>query len=249
MLDLACSLYPSSMIVPLIPPIDVRVCDHLLEMGRDRLCFLVGQADSPPTEEYYRHTLQRPYYCFPFGSSGAQHGVEERQKYVAWTFAGGKSHRSNWNEYIPPLTEKSHDQGLTYFLLDTLPDERKRIVLVDWLTLMNSLYPISVVCPNLHCPEQKRPGIRQDANQRLFDLAAVGACQVVDWFPLIDEYFEDDEVVKAKSPEEWGEKVLWYVRHSREAAQFGERAQKRWKAEHTWDHRAQQLRQWVKENR
>ncbi len=117
---------------------------------------------------------------------------------------------------------------------------------IRWPALMHGLYPSVRVCPNVHCPEQKQGDIRQDANQRLFDIPAASGLQVCDWTELFAEYFDQKEIV-------WTENAAWWVdsvvdwsgmtntKYRRRAG--WERVQR----EHLWRHRAAQLLGWLKE--
>lgn len=76
-------------------------------------------------------------------------------------------------------------------------------------------------------------------NNRTFDLAALGVAQLVQWREDLFRWFEPDEVVAFRSPEEWVDLARYYLQPSQEAERrrIGERARRRALAEHTFRHR------------
>jgi hypothetical protein len=235
-------------VIPAAPPVDVWWHPDFLIGVRDRVPFVLGVVASPPTEAAYRE-IGIPYRYLPFGTSlrPSPKTPGTPQEEYRWGFVGNAVHRENWREYIGRLVEKSRQDGVTPFALVGVGWEPLGVAwqLMDWSEAIARIYANAWVCPNFHGPEQKRPGVREDCNQRLFDLAGLGCLQVVDRFPLLDSYFNDDEVVKANTPEEWVDKVLWYAQHPFDGLSFREKAARRVQAEHTWQHRARQLRRWA----
>lgn len=89
-------------------------------------------------------------------------------------------------------------------------------------------------------PEAGRYGT--GANQRVFELAAVGCCQLVDAkADLTRSYAEDREVVLFRSVDELAEKAAALLARPEEARAIGARARERTLREHTWRHRLAEL--------
>lgn len=111
----------------------------------------------------------------PFGASERFFSPNDRVIPPAYdvAFIGTRYHGSrDWDRYMEPLLAC---KDLKVFHLGTgtrfleYPDTRK-------------LYDLTKVCINFHYPDQKEPH-RVELNGRTFDLALMGACQVVDHLP------------------------------------------------------------------
>ena len=63
--------------------------------------------------------------------------------------------------------------------------------------------------------------------------------------PRIRDFFPDDEAVLADSPEDYRDKVDYFVRHPDERLPYIEKARKRVVAEHTYHHRLCDLLRFV----
>lgn len=82
-------------------------------------------------------------------------------------------------------------------------------------------------------------------NPRTFELAAMGAFQLVDKRRLLPELFAGDELACFDSEAELYEKIDYFLTHPEERAQFCRRARERVLAEHTYARRMQQLLDYV----
>ncbi|MDI6809375.1 MAG: glycosyltransferase [Candidatus Eisenbacteria bacterium] len=110
------------------------------------------------------------------------------------------------------------------------------------------IYAQTKVCPNLHIDACWK--IRGMAvNQRLFQIPACGAFQIVDNHPRIGEFFDPGDVVVAQSAEDFAEKIEYYLSHPRSRLRMVERAYRRVMSSHTFTQRAQTLRAFVKDLR
>jgi spore maturation protein CgeB len=80
------------------------------------------------------------------------------------------------------------------------------------------------------------------ANIRLFEVTGVGSCLLTDYFPNMNDIFEDGkECVTYKSTEECIEKVNWLLSHPNELKQISIAGQKRTLKDHTFARRAEEL--------
>lgn len=74
-------------------------------------------------------------------------------------------------------------------------------------------------------------------NPRTFELAAMGAFQLVDHRDLLSELFAENELVTFATLEEFYSKIDYFLQHPEERKIYAERAQKRVLAEHTYEQR------------
>jgi spore maturation protein CgeB len=77
-----------------------------------------------------------------------------------------------------------------------------------------------------------------DANNRLFDLSMAGCCQVCNGVQVVEKYFNKSEVATADDPDQWIEKIDYYLQHESEREILGQNARRRALADHTWQLRA-----------
>ena len=94
-------------------------------------------------------------------------------------------------------------------------------------------------------------------NPRTFELAAMGAFQLVDRRSLMDDLFAPDELATFDTPEEFYRKIDYFLAHPQEREAYARRARERALAEHTYQQRmttlleamASQLGPWPDEQR
>jgi hypothetical protein len=119
---------------------------------------------------------------------------------------------------------------------------------IAWGGLLNIVYNLGKVCLNIHGEEQyDQPEVRLDANNRLFDLAMAGRCQVANGNALVSRYFDRIETATADTPAEFVDLVKYFLAHPDEAKTVGEAARSKALALHTWDHRARLLVGWLED--
>ena len=112
------------------------------------------------------------------------------------------------------------------------------------------IYSASTINLNLHS------SVRTDSlvshgdfvNPRTFELAAMGAFQLVDQRRLLPELFDADEIATFDSMEEMYRKIEFYLHHPEERAAFCEKAKKRVMASHTYAQRMQTLVTYLEKN-
>lgn len=110
------------------------------------------------------------------------------------------------------------------------------------------IYAQAKVCPNIHHEMVfEIPGMAP--NQRLFQLAACQAFQVVDAHPRLSEWFNPDEMVSADTEAEYHERVEFWLHDEKGRRKMAQKAYRRVQAHHTFAIRAKALIASVKELR
>lgn len=85
-------------------------------------------------------------------------------------------------------------------------------------------------------------------NPRTFELAAMGAFQLVDKRTLLPELFQEDELAVFDSAEEFYAKIDYFLEHPEERKRYIEKARKRVLAEHTYEQRMRTLLAYMEKN-
>jgi spore maturation protein CgeB len=107
-----------------------------------------------------------------------------------------------------------------------------------WGRAKLAVYSGSTLSLNQHHPMNDIVG----TNNRTFELAGAGACQVIDWKEDLASLFTPgEEVVVYRDLGELRHQLDHYLAHPDEARDIGERARKRALAEHTLRHRIEQI--------
>jgi spore maturation protein CgeB len=87
------------------------------------------------------------------------------------------------------------------------------------------------------------------SNMRLFETTGIGTCLLTDWKDNLTELFEpDQEVVTYNSVDECVEKVKWLLENDQEREAIAKAGQARTLKDHTFEKRAIQLDEIIKEN-
>jgi spore maturation protein CgeB len=107
-----------------------------------------------------------------------------------------------------------------------------------WGRAKLAIYSGSTLSLNHHHPMNDIVGV----NTRTFELAASGACQVVDWKDELSPLFKPgEEVVAYRDLDELKRQLDFYLAHPDEARAIGQNALKRALAEHTLGHRIEEM--------
>lgn len=111
------------------------------------------------------------------------------------------------------------------------------------------IYTATHVNLNLHSSVQARELVPAGdfVNPRTFELAAIGAFQLVDKRGLMPELFAEDELATFGSLEEMLRRTEWFLAHPEEREAFARRGQARVLREHTYTHRMQALLEFLQE--
>ncbi|WP_291357859.1 glycosyltransferase [Desulfovibrio sp.] len=105
------------------------------------------------------------------------------------------------------------------------------------------IYNAAKVNLNLHSSVSAKELVSHGdfVNPRTFELAAMGAFQLVDRRTLMDGLFGPDELATFESPEEFYQKIDYFLAHPEEREAIARRARERVLAEHTYERRMQTL--------
>jgi hypothetical protein len=191
-----------------------------------------------------------PYYHFPFGSDQNVFKPLFVEKKYDISFLGNANSGSGREKYIKQLIDYAKSNHLNVFLAGAGWDKfgfPYRIVKHGAET--NLIYNESKICLNIH-NDRQYAGIdkEMDANNRLFDLAMAGCCQISNGEQMVSRYFGNDEVVTADSPEKWIKSIDFYLQNESERLAAGFKARERALTEHTWEQRAIEFIAIVNEN-
>lgn len=85
-------------------------------------------------------------------------------------------------------------------------------------------------------------------NPRTFELAAMGAFQLVDRRSLLPELFADDELATFQSPDELYSMLDYFLAHPEERERIAARARERVLREHTYEQRMKSLVKYMEDN-
>lgn len=86
------------------------------------------------------------------------------------------------------------------------------------------------------------------SNMRLYEATGVASCLLTDWRPNMPELFEvDTEVITFKTADECVEKIKYLLDHEEERQAIAHAGQKRTLRDHTFDNRAAQLDDLIRE--
>lgn len=109
------------------------------------------------------------------------------------------------------------------------------------------IYNATRITINLHSSVQARELVPQGdfVNPRTFELAAMGAFQLVDARACMPELFAEDELATFSSAAELYEKIDYFLQHPEERAAYAARARQRVLRDHSYQHRMQTLLDFV----
>ena len=209
-----------------------------------------------PRMEGFQDTTGYPYHTIPLAADKTKHYPEFSSKFdcdisFLGTFLPEK--RKFIKEHVFPLREKykimllgqdwnSYDRFLgwvsrfgKYFNLPVLKNVQKPTLELEDERRIYSSTKISL---NIHEEYQRVFG--KDCNERTFKIPACGGFEVSDYVECIGKYFvEGKEIVMAKTPQEWEEKIHYYMKHPEERQAIAAAGRKRVLEKHTYHNRAQ----------
>ncbi len=112
-----------------------------------------------------------------------------------------------------------------------------------------TIYNATKINVNLHSSVQSKELVPAGdfVNPRTFELAAIGAFQVVDKRSLMDELFGDDMLGLFSSIDEMHEKINYYLNHEQEREIIAKSARLHVLKNHTYEHRMQSLLKFIEE--
>jgi hypothetical protein len=220
-----------------------------LKRWRSRILFAYNPDFAKLSFEKYS-SVGIPYYHFPFGSDATIfHPLNLEKKYDI-TFLGNANSGSGRGKYIQNLIKYAKDKQLNLFLAGSGWEKYGYpYKIVKHGTETNKIYSQSKICVNIH-NDRQFAGIdkEMDANNRLFDLAMAGCCQISNGEQMVIRYFEKNEVDTADKPDEWIEKIDYYLTNEDKRTEIGRNARKRALSDHTWELRATEFIHHINEN-
>ncbi len=210
----------------------------LLERWKERILFMYG-TDLSEFSVQQGDLVGVPYYHFPFGSNPRVMRPLAIDKLYDVTFVANADSGLGRKKFIEPLIRVAKSYKI--LLLGSGWEEfGYPVQSIAWGETLNAIYNMSEICINIANEEQNLGrNSRQDANNRLFDLAMAGCFQVSNAKNLVRNYFTEQEVVAVDSPTEWVDIIMYYLKHPNEMASYRKAAHKRAVQEHTWRKRAE----------
>ncbi|MBQ7457022.1 MAG: glycosyltransferase [Desulfovibrio sp.] len=109
------------------------------------------------------------------------------------------------------------------------------------------IYSATTINLNLHSSLRRDTLVSHGdfVNPRTFELASIGAFQLVDKRTLLPELFDDQCIATFSTMEECYQKIDYYLHHKEEREAFCAKAQARVLKEHTYQKRMETLIQWI----
>lgn len=212
----------------------------LLLRWKRNIAFVYGTDVSDYSPTMYQ-SIGMQYLHMPFASNSSVFYPLVMPKIYDVIFVGNSDSGSGRLAYIRALLKKAKNKGWKVMLLgsgwENLGFPRSSI---PHGSVLNLLYNSAKVCINVSNHEQilgKQKCL--DANNRLFDIAMSGSCQVSNGTQLIRHYFSYSEVPTAESIPQWLELIENCLLSSKKRTILAKRSQKKAKAFHTWDNRAE----------
>ena len=220
-----------------------------LKRWKSRIIFAYNPDFATLNFEKY-NSVGIPYYHFPFGSDEHIFKPLDMPKKYDIAFLGNGNSGFGREKYIVKLIEYAKSKKLNVFLAGSGWDKfgfPYRIV--NHGNETNIIYNESKVCVNIHNNRQFA-GIdkEMDANNRLFDLAMAGSCQISNGEQMVSRYFNKDEVITADKPEKWIDLIEYYLNNETERLRLGLKARERAFKQHTWEKRATEFIAMINEN-
>ena len=196
------------------------------------------------------NSVNIPYYHFPFASDENVFYPLNCEKKYDITFLGNANSGSGRQKYIDKLINYVKSNNLNIFLAGNGWEKYgypSQIVQSGEQT--NLIYNQSQICVNIHNDRQYLGiDIEMDANNRLFDLAMAQTCQICNGEFMISKYFFDDEVITADNPDEWIQKIDYFLNNNDERNLTALKARTKAIEYHSWSKRAVEFNSIINEN-
>ena len=223
-----------------VPPADSWFDHRLLNVLCEKVLFAYGPDASSFSKEKYGE-VRISYHYFPFASDPRVMKPLNIPRQYDVVFVGSLEHAPRRSKFLKPLMEALGSRPIlcvgSGWQKYGMPEQ-----LVAWGPVLNVIYNLGNVCINIHASSQvKGPDKQIDLNNRVFDLAMAGCCQVCDNSEAVRLCFGNDEVASAQEPHEWVERVLFLLDHPAEAEALRHKALRRAQSDHTWSQRASEF--------
>ena len=186
----------------------------------------------------YVTKLGLPIMSFAWGVNLLRHVDVSVPKIADVVFLGSyfEKQRHIDRYFAPILARHSHTiigpgwSESPYGLRDT--------VLEDFNSTAPRIYSGHTISLNVHHPHEYEG---YTCNERVFNSVVMGGFPINDPVPRVREFFPEDEMIVAESPEDYIEKTDHFIRYPDERLPYIEKAQRRIFAEHTYHHRLADL--------
>lgn len=219
----------------------------------------------PQSMEEFRRLTRKEYHLVPNAADKTMHFPTDpvnKYKYdIVYLGAYLPKKKRMFNEVLIPLTRK-YKVGL-FGPGRTLKDNIlragqrfcRRVGFINGADALNrrrisvppeeenQLYSSAKICLNFHEREADGTQPHYILNQRTFKIPACGGFEICDYVPALRKYFAEDEVVMADSPEDWANKVDYFLNNDLERERIQARASQRAHRDHTYHNRVEQVLQ------
>jgi len=105
----------------------------------------------------------------------------------------------------------------------------------------NQLYSSAKICLNFHEREEDGGQPHYIVNQRAFKIPACGGFEMCDYVPALSKYFSADEIVMATDPEDWFEKIDYFMTREEDRRRIQQNGARRALRDHTYHNRIEEL--------
>ncbi|MHA1374798.1 MAG: glycosyltransferase family protein [Promethearchaeota archaeon] len=205
---------------------------YLAKMSVFADIWYVERYAKPTLEKYnrdnliYRGLAANPYILYPLNL----------EKVYDLSFIGRHyGERAYWLNIIQKFAKKSN-------LKCIFPLGHGEKMHLDQETI-NQIYNQSKI--NLAFAPKEPPG--RIVNLRTFEICISGNFQLMQYTPVIEDFFEiDEEIVCWKNKNELFEKILYYIENGEEREKIAEKGYKRAIKDHTWTKRFEDLNSFLK---
>ena len=211
-----------------------------LKRWKERIIFAYNPDFATLNYKLY-NSLDIPYLHLPLASDPDIFKPINSKKIYDIAFLGNGHSGYGREKYIEKLIKYTVDNKLSIFLAGSGWEKfGYPFMIIQHGEQTNLVYNQTKVCINIH-NDRQFAGVdkEMDANNRLFDLAMAGCCQVTNGEKMIVKYFNNNEVASADNPDEWIQLIDYYLKNEQLAQQLAFKARKRAIEEHTWLNRAQ----------
>lgn len=173
------------------------------------------------------------YLCLPFAANPFKHYPREAEKIYDYFMVTSFGYERAFltYQYIQPIFKKYHGlwAGTDWrFGMGPIPTEETPHYRAQAKIILNPL-------------QHYNRNFAADITERAFTAAACGAFQITNQSPITHLFFNEDELVCAKSPAEFNRLFDYYLQHPEERNQITMKGMQRVFREHTYFHRIDTL--------
>lgn len=185
------------------------------------------------------HAFYLPLAMLPSFHRHMELGAEDKARYGAKISFLGAGYPNRRKAFAPLASRDFKIWGTDWegeeALVENIQEDGRRISPEDAVKIYNA----TEVNLNLHSSisNDNIVGNGDFVNPRTFELAGMGAFQLVDRRSLLPELFGEDDLAVFENQGDMYAKIDYYLEHPEERAAYAKRAQKRALLEHTYEKR------------